>query len=128
MITKGPSLNGIVGLRLTPRAALFLIAAAALLLRFVDPSTQTVYPTCPIHQYTGLFCPGCGATRALAALTHARLSEALHLNAFFVLVVLPFALAYLILACSRRHWPSLPRPMHYSLSALALLFTAYRNI
>ena len=40
-----------------------------------------------------LQCPGCGATRALAALLHGHVIEAMNFNALITLL-LPFAAAY----------------------------------
>lgn len=45
-----------------------------------DPSQAPFYPPCLVRLYTGLHCPGCGATRALHALLHLRLEEAWRLN------------------------------------------------
>ncbi len=58
---------------------------------------------CPFRLVTGLPCPGCGLTRAFAALAHGHLLQALSFNAFgvplFLLTVLalPIALAELLL-------------------------------
>jgi hypothetical protein len=65
---------------------------AGVLLRF-PPALSRFYPRCPVYEIFHLQCPGCGATRALAALLHGRFAEALHLNALFTLL-LPFAVAY----------------------------------
>src|SRR6266849_5239206 len=65
----------------------------ALTLYLFPPEENTFYPQCPIFRLTHLYCPGCGATRALAALLHGRLTEALHYNALLVLL-LPFLLVY----------------------------------
>ncbi len=62
------------------------IAGAALLYRF-PPEKYSFYPVCPIHQYLHLYCPGCGSTRALAALLHGRVIEAMHYNPLFVALV-----------------------------------------
>ena len=35
---------------------------------------------CPLHDLTGLYCPGCGGTRSLTALLHGKLLLALHEN------------------------------------------------
>lgn len=69
-------------------------AGALLLLRLVDPNQPgNLLPACPFFSITGLFCPGCGATRCLHALAHFDLSAALAMNPLLV-VSLP-ALAIL---------------------------------
>ncbi len=50
----------------------------------VDPSRHAVYPQCLLYNATGIYCAGCGATRALYALLHGRLLVALHDNALFI--------------------------------------------
>ncbi|WP_017587253.1 DUF2752 domain-containing protein [Nocardiopsis ganjiahuensis] len=70
--------------------------AGAVLLHFVDPNESgSPYPTCPWLMVTGTFCPGCGTTRALAALTHLDVAGAASMN-LLLLACLPFlAYAYL---------------------------------
>jgi hypothetical protein len=108
-----------------------LLLCAALL---IYPPTRTgFYPTCPIHQFLGIDCPGCGATRALAALLHGRLAEALRLNALFVLL-LPAALTGALESYRRAirrgvfHWPQPPVAALYATLAAAALFTIVRNV
>jgi hypothetical protein len=72
------------------------LAGAAILYRF-PPERYDFYPQCPVFRYLHVYCPGCGATRALAALLHARVAEALHYNALVVLLV-PVLLAYFAMA------------------------------
>ena len=59
---------------------LSLIAAAAAVLFFFDPSKSSLFPPCPFRALTGLLCPGCGSTRALHELVHGRLITALKLS------------------------------------------------
>jgi len=66
-------------------------AGATAFLYAVDPNRHAVYPQCLFYNLTGLYCAGCGATRACHALLHGRVVEALHDNALFV-GVLPFVL------------------------------------
>jgi len=112
-------------------AFLFATAAALLLLRF-PPEQYSFYPQCPIHTYLHLQCPGCGATRALAALLHLHLSDALHANALFV-CLLPLALLYALivyrraLAAQTFRWPRLPSAALFALSTTVLFFTIARN-
>jgi hypothetical protein len=41
---------------------------------------------CPIHRATGLPCPGCGMTRAMAMVSHGKFAQAFSLHPFVVLV------------------------------------------
>jgi len=68
----------------------------------VEPAGQGFFPRCWLFQTTGLRCPGCGATRALHALLHGNLTEAIRLNALLVLA-LP-AGAWLALRGMRGWW------------------------
>ena len=52
------------------------VAAGALL---IMKHTGGLIP-CLIHKLTGFRCPGCGNTRALAALTQGRFMDSLRLN------------------------------------------------
>ncbi len=69
-----------------------LCAGATAFLYAVDPTRHAVYPQCFLYQTTGIYCAGCGATRALYALLHGRVLTALHDNVLFV-TALPFILA-----------------------------------
>jgi len=102
------------------------------LLRF-PPTVYNFYPQCPIHEYLHLQCPGCGATRALAALLHGHVAEALHFNALLV-VLLPFLAGYAAVFCYRAwrgvdfRWPQPPRMAVYGVLAVAVMFTVVRNL
>ena len=60
--------------------ALLLIAIAAagalLVISRVDPERAAWFPKCLVTQTTGLYCPGCGTSRALHALTEGRVADA----------------------------------------------------
>src|SRR5437879_3830667 len=66
--------------------------AIAILLRF-PPAQYSFYPRCPIRELFDVQCPGCGGTRAIAALLRGHILEAMNLNALITLL-LPFAAAY----------------------------------
>jgi hypothetical protein len=110
-----------------------LLAAALLLCALLAILPASFFPPCPIHQFLGIDCPGCGATRALAALLHAHLRAALQLNALFVLL-LPFALAGAFESYRRAirpgpfRWPQPTAPALYATLAAAALFTIVRNV
>jgi Protein of unknown function (DUF2752). len=117
------------------RAAAPLAVAAlavAVLLRF-PPAQYAFYPTCPVYRYLHLLCPGCGTTRALAALLHGDVSEALRWNALTTLL-LPFAFIYAALCYRRFLWhepvqlPRLPRAAVFTLLGVAVVFAIVRNL
>jgi len=71
----------------TPWPAVGALVVGCGVLRVVDPAGG---PTiCPFKAWTGLDCPGCGATRAAHQLLNGHLVAALDLNAMLV-VALPF--------------------------------------
>jgi hypothetical protein len=114
-------------------AAIALSALVALLLRF-PPDRYTFYPRCPIYLYLHLQCPGCGATRALAALIHGHFTEALHLNPLTTFL-LPLAFLYATHHLWKQHrnmqvitWPNPPRYAVYALLVIATVFTIARNL
>jgi Protein of unknown function (DUF2752) len=67
-------------------------ACVAVLAHVADPSNGRFFPPCPFHALTGLYCPGCGTTRALHQLSHGNIGAAMRLNPL-ALVLLP-VLAY----------------------------------
>ena len=73
----------------TPRARVLLLlvlaAAAAWILRTFPPWQYPIYPSCPIRALTGWNCPGCGTTRALAALLLGHWADAWHYNPMAVI-------------------------------------------
>lgn len=60
-------------------ATVAVVAMAA-----VVPGITRYVPSCPVHSTTGLHCPGCGATRAVLALTRGDVAAACGHNLFFV--------------------------------------------
>jgi hypothetical protein len=61
-------------------------AVSAALFAF-DPGRLRILPVCPFHQVTGLWCPGCGTTRALHQLLHGNLTTAFRLNPLAILIL-----------------------------------------
>jgi hypothetical protein len=108
-----------------------LLACAAL---FLDPpGLASFWPACPIHQLLGIECPGCGTTRALAALLHGHLHQAMQLNALFTLL-LPMGVAGAFQTYRRAsqpgdfRWPQPPNAAIYSAVIASVVFTVARNV
>jgi hypothetical protein len=110
-----------------------IIASAAILLRRFPPTQDSFFPRCPVHDLLGLQCPGCGATRAIAAALRGHFAEALHFNALATLL-LPCAVAYGILCYTRLlqrkplRWPQPPPAIIYTALTLAAIFSVIRNL
>lgn len=122
-----PSLRSL----LLPGAALAALCGA---FYWGDPATSRLFWPCPFHWLTGLHCPGCGAQRALHALLHGRVLEAVSANAFAVLVVFPLAGAWFgVHALKAAGWRR-DTPMRLDLkwvivfAAVAALFGLLRNL
>jgi hypothetical protein len=73
------------------------LAACGIVLFLFNPSQYSFYPRCALYTMTGIYCPGCGSTRALYQLAHGHLLTALHYNLLLILS-LPFVGYY--------SWPS----------------------
>jgi hypothetical protein len=128
-----PSTQGRIATTVRAAAPPALLAAAAgLLLRF-PPAHSAFYPRCPIYSAFHLECPGCGGTRALAALLHGHAGEALHWNTLITLM-LPFVLGYGIVCYWRLLrggvflWPQLPRAALNAATTAAVIFSILRNL
>jgi hypothetical protein len=66
-------------------AGVGLLVVGIWMLRTFDPNTAgSLFPPCLLFTVTGLYCPGCGLTRALHALVHFDLPRALAMNSLIV--------------------------------------------
>jgi Protein of unknown function (DUF2752) len=112
--------------------AFAVAVAACVVLRFPPVSSQ-FYPRCPIFFWLHIYCPGCGGTRALAALLHGRVNEAMHWNGM-VVIFFPFVAAFLAVTYWRAMqatpflWPTLPDSFLKLSLVLITIFTVVRNL
>jgi hypothetical protein len=111
------------------------VAAACVVLLVLPPGPHGVYPPCPFHWATGLYCPGCGTLRCLYALLHGHLFAALRCNALTVAVLCGFAwagarMAIRELAGAGRDpaWTPVPLVLIRVLAPAMVVFTVLRNI
>ncbi len=68
------------------------LLAIGLAYYFIDPESKAHLIQCPWRLLTGTKCPSCGVQRALHALMHGGVKEALNYNYFFILSI-PYALS-----------------------------------
>lgn len=100
--------------------ALFFVAVCR------DPTVLTTFPPpCVFRKATGIYCPGCGSTRALRALAGGDFAVALRCNPATVAFLFLFPFLFFL----RR--PNF-RVVYYRLGAvvcaLILVFTVLRNV
>jgi hypothetical protein len=107
-----------------------VVACGALVLH---PALTALLPACPVHEWFGILCPGCGATRAVLALLHGRMSDAWRWNALFVML-LPVGLWFMAESYRRAvlerefRWPEFPAAAICAIAAAGFVFTIVRNI
>ena len=111
----------------------FAVAIAGCVVLRFPPTSSHFYPRCPVFLWLHIYCPGCGGTRALAALLHGRLNEAMHWNAM-VVIFSPFAAVFFAVAYLRAMkarpflWPTIPDSL-LKLTLVAIgIFTVVRNL
>jgi hypothetical protein len=122
---------------LPPAVAPTLTAVAALgTAVFVRLGGAIPMLRCPLHQMTGLWCPGCGLTRGSARLVTGDIGGAMAYNVFTPVVVLAIAAAWWAW-----WWPTvashraprvrrlvLPAPVTPWLLGALIVFTVARNL
>ena len=113
--------------------ACLLLAGGLALLYFTDPEEKGFLP-CPLYTLCHVYCPGCGAARALHSLLHGQLYQAVRYNVAFV-VLFPFLLAYggAVAADFSRDRPirihrHLPQPLLYGILAALAAYGVLRNV
>mgnify|MGYP001047803120 CR=1 FL=1 len=130
-----PSADGSPGF-VTRASAPILSAVAALAalaaVGAVDPNEPGHYPTCPFLAVTGWFCPGCGSLRALHALAHGDVREALARNPLMVVTVPALVLWWAVwlvrVARGRPRRRLAPAWTIWALFAVVVGFAVARNV
>jgi hypothetical protein len=97
------------------------LGGAALLFTF-NPSETGIFPPCPFHCLTGLYCPGCGSSRTVHFLLRGDIFSAFRMNPLLVV-----SIPILGLLCWRRDWLYKPWVPWVAFAAL-VLFAVLRNI
>ncbi len=98
-----------------------------------NPHTNVVFPPCVLLHTTGIYCPGCGGTRAVYDLAFGHIGRALHENAFVVLFVVPPAIVGFVWWVLNSVGVPVPRiritvPMIWTYVGVLGLFWVVRNL
>lgn len=123
----------------SPSLAFFagtVLAAAVLgsgaVLYFFNPGTHGFYPVCLFHKLTGLYCPGCGGTRAAYQLLHGHLLLALRDNALFMLTLVVLLVRGVWFAarkiCRQPATLAVPPKVLWAFLVAAIVFSIFRNL
>ena len=72
-----------------------LVSIAALWLLAHFSLKYVMLPECQFYKWTGLYCPGCGDTRAVIALMNGDILLSLRQNALIVVLILVLAALYI---------------------------------
>lgn len=96
--------------------------AVVVLLYCFPPGKYRFWPPCVFHKLTGLYCPGCGNTRALAALLHGDIAGSLAKN----ILLIPALITLAILWCKPK--AALNRYFAWTISVVVIVFGVARNL
>ncbi len=89
--------RGIRPVRLVaPTSVAAAITAAVTYVAVRNPYENNLTGPCALFHATGLYCPGCGATRAAYDLTQGDVLHALQMNAFFTVFIVPAAIVGMV--------------------------------
>ncbi len=113
----------------------FVVAALAALtvLYYANPAADSHFPACPLHNFTGLHCPGCGTLRAIHCLVHGHLLAAFRLNPLMLLSLPLIAWLKLEQASYSGRIPgnlriSVPGKIIHSLPWIVIAYFVLRNL
>ncbi len=115
---------------MNPRLAAAVCLTAAVVLFACDPASAAIYPICPFHWLTGLYCPVCGSIRGAHALLHGHVLEAMRCNVLTLGTVV-YAAAIATPRPGAAPSPVLPRSPHARAAVYAAIvvgFTVVRNV
>ena len=124
--------GAVLGRLAVPAGVLAAVVGAFAYVGAVDPNEPGHYPACPLLQYTGLYCPGCGGLRSAHAVVHGDIVAALQDNALAVAGYGLFAVLWTVWVIRAvRGRPlrlDLPPAQLWAAGALLLVFTVVRNL
>lgn len=82
---------------------------------------------CIFNRITGLYCPGCGTTRAIDSLIKLDFYQALRYNAITT-ILLPFSIVYCVYKYVIKGKKNIPNWVWYVILAFTLAYGVMRNI
>lgn len=116
----------------TPLLVGAAVASGCLYVGLNDPESKQIFPTCGFYAMTGMYCPGCGMTRALHNLLGGNVLRAIRYNLLLVAAIPLLMYAYIwwtTWAFTKRELPKLKfsHKTVWLLCGLGLVFIVGRN-
>ncbi|MEY3141911.1 MAG: hypothetical protein RLY21_404 [Planctomycetota bacterium] len=116
-------------------AGVLLLGAMAGLLAIAlkDPRTHGLGVLCPSRRFLGIYCPGCGTTRATYDLLHGEFARAFRHNPLFVILGAPLVAVFIgslgwTVFRAERIALRVPQRVALALIALLIVYGVARNI
>jgi hypothetical protein len=118
---------------LTAFVAVAVLGIAVLaVLSHGHPSSYSWLPKCPFHLLTGMYCPGCGTTRALFYLVHGDMAAAFRYQPLFLavlpIIVLLIARRLYELCCNVLMPLPFELPLYRLIAAAICVYFVLRNV
>ncbi len=107
-----------------------LLAGATVLLKLRPEILSHFGPPCVFHSLTGLYCPGCGGTRAAILLLRGDIPGAIRMNVFAVIVIacVPIALVRTYVVGKPINWVGTSGKPGKAIAFGVLAFFILRNV
>lgn len=90
---------------------------------FYDPSQYSFFPKCPLLNYTGIQCPGCGSQRALHDLFNLNFSGAIQHN-FLMVLSIPYIIGGYYFELKKK-WSSKEEKIRNTLYSTKAIWTVF---
>lgn len=104
----------------------FIVFILIALIMFLHEKFNLGIP-CVFHIITGLYCPGCGLTRAVFSILHLEFYKAFRYN-MLIVVLMPITLPYLFYKFVLNGNKKIPNFIWYFLVVITVAFGVLRNI
>lgn len=103
---------------------LLIIIVLLVFIYFADSTKGPILP-CYINKLTGLYCPGCGMTRALHSILRLEFYQALRYNGLSFIMPLLYIIYYIFM---RKEFESISKNILIFMIIIALVYGILRNI